>query len=379
MDEIGAAFSEITSIPAQEVHSIGRRISIPQFSVTCIKSLFNQATKVLEATNRMVNITGDVIIVGDLHGNFHDLLRIFGSFGTPATVKYLFLGDYVDRGDYSLEVVLLLFYYLVLYPYNITLLRGNHEFSDVNKQYGYLKEIEDMYGDEEIWIESNNVFSYLPIAAIINRSMFCVHGGLSSQLQTLSQITLLPIPMNNDNLPEAIKTMLWSDPSDAAYFFSEGNRGFNEGYGRGALKKFLETFSFKYLIRAHQCVPEGYSKFNHNCYTVFSSSSYTNDGAILQVLENQTIKGIIYKAIDYPLRSDASFFRLSKPKAIFGGKLHISTSLNKMPPTQSAILNRSVTRQCSVPRKSSALANNAGRYVIKPYRSVSPSLRFKKT
>lgn len=374
MDEIGAAFREICMVPVDSISTVGREISIPIFTKDSIKNLFDEAIKELSQAKRLVELDGNFVIVGDLHGNLHDLLRIFATNGYPPERRYIFLGDYVDRGEYSTEVVLLLLYYMIEFPHYITLLRGNHEFPDVNRMYGFYNEVVETYDDSEIWEEANNVFSYMPIAAVINQSLFCVHGGLSSQLQSIEQIKELPIPMTNENMPPAIRIMLWSDPSELVYTYDDGDRGTNENFGKGALKYFFETYGYKKLIRAHQCVPQGFESFHQMCLTVFSTSNYNNRnrGSILEVGCDNHCHAIKYRPMNYPKRNSASFFTLKKHQRTESGKIHISTSFTMLgmhftsspssrsssPGIKSGISKKCISPSVSIYKKTNGLSVN---------------------
>ena len=131
----------------------------------------------IEEPNLLV-LDAPIIVVGDIHGQHHDMLRMFEKGGPVAEKKYLFLGDYVDRGYYSLETIELLICYKIKYPANIYLLRGNHESRQITAAYGFKEEISRKYGNSSIWQTFMEVFDLLPLAAIVSNKIFCVHAGL---------------------------------------------------------------------------------------------------------------------------------------------------------------------------------------------------------
>ena len=122
------------------------------------------------------------------HGQFYDLKEVFKNGGEVSENTYLFLGDFVDRGYHSLETFLLLLCYKVRYPQKITLLRGNHESRQITQVYGFYDESLRKYGSAEVWKICNEIFDLLPLAAVINNKIFCVHGGLSPSALSINDV-----------------------------------------------------------------------------------------------------------------------------------------------------------------------------------------------
>ena len=137
----------------------------------------------------MYNIFNICQICGDIHGQFYDLKGIFERCGDVSNNSYLFLGDFVDRGHHSLETFLLLLCYKVRFPQKINLLRGNHESRQITQVYGFYDESLRKYGSAEVWKICNEIFDLLPLAAIINSKIFCVHGGLSPTAITINDVS----------------------------------------------------------------------------------------------------------------------------------------------------------------------------------------------
>ena len=124
-------------------------------------------------------------IVGDLHGQFHDVLELFKISNTPPDINMIFLGDYVDRGHYSVETITLIVALKVRYRDRVTLIRGNHELEEITKVFGFYDECLRKYGNTNTWTYFTNLFNYLPLSIILENKIFCVHGGLSPKLNTL--------------------------------------------------------------------------------------------------------------------------------------------------------------------------------------------------
>ncbi|OHS92937.1 Serine/threonine protein phosphatase PP1 isozyme 3 [Tritrichomonas foetus] len=255
-----------------------------------LKHLCKEAIKVLANEPVLLDLSAPLTICGDVHGQFFDLLHFLKLGGPLPDTKYLFLGDYVDRGDNSVETFSLLLALKVKYPDKIWLLRGNHETFDISKLYGFLGECVIRYS-QDIWLQFTEVFKWLPIAAVISDRIFCVHGGLSPDLRTLNDIKRLQRPLE---VPEQglITDLLWSDPSAYHSGFKMSDRGASFTYGADVVNSFLKKNDFDLICRAHQVVDAGYEfpfHPNQTVLTVFSAPDYCkefrNKAAMLNVDE----------------------------------------------------------------------------------------------
>ena len=285
-DRIHSGYKELFN-GREDASDVGVEQSIPQFVSDDLFSLCHLVREKLRSSPMLMRVNGSFIVVGDIHGNFQDLIRIFRSFGMPPTTRYIFLGDYVDRGDYSVEVIVLLFVLYIKFPDDVILLRGNHEFSEICGAYGFKVSIEEQFGNVAMFHVFVDAFGYLPLAAILNKTVFLVHGGISQHLMHVEQIEAIEKPLNDDDDP-MIKDLLWSDPSTTSAMFDESTRGELNTYGKTALKQFLERNKLKMMIRGHQFMENGAeSLWSRTLCTVFSSSSYkyqdSNQAAVLKV------------------------------------------------------------------------------------------------
>lgn len=255
-----------------------------------------------------------------MHGQYRDLLRIFeecgGGFpGSRSSSKYLFLGDYVDRGDHSIETACLLLAYKVRYPEHVFLLRGNHECASVNRIYGFYDECKRRYS-VRLWRAFTDCFNCLPVAALVDGRILCVHGGISPHLRSLDQIRALPRPAD---VPDAglLCDLLWSDPSAAAAGWAPNHdRGVSCTFGADVLADFLRRHDLDLLCRAHQVVEDGYEFFgDRRLVTVFSAPNYCgefdNAGAMMTVDDNLVCSFHIIK----PTSSKRRFFSSSSSSA----------------------------------------------------------------
>ena len=268
-------FSPLFKLPEEQISRIGVEIPIPTLSITVIYGILSANEKLCFSNpSPIIDVTPPVQLIGDIHGNLHDLIRLIGNCNFSEQ-KIIFLGDYVDRGSYSLEVITLLFALRVLYPKNIFLIRGNHEFSPVNKVYGFYEEVMEVLHDESVWERFNFCFNHLPLIATISHKFLCIHGGISPYFTSLDDITSLNFPISDFSSP-LIADLTWSDPSSLIPQFAGSYRGLGHLFGPQAAYHFFKQTGFSYLIRGHQCQAEGiHFDFDNTIITVFSSSNYS--------------------------------------------------------------------------------------------------------
>ena len=223
-----------------------------------------------------------------MHGQYYDLLRIFEYGGFPPEANYLFLGDYIDRGKQSIETVCLLLCYKIKYPENFFLLRGNHECAQINRIYGFYDECKRRYSIR-LWRVFSDVFNCLPVAALIDEKIFCMHGGLSPELKNLDQIKNI---MRPTDVPDQglLCDLLWSDPERGIDAYGDNDRGVSFTFGESVVRKFNEKHDIDLICRAHQVVEDGYEFFQRRqLVTLFSAPNYCgefdNSGAMMSVDE----------------------------------------------------------------------------------------------
>ena len=256
-------------------------LSEEELKYLCIKSMeiFMQESSFLE-------LTAPIIICGDIHGQYRDLIRLFDFGGTPEKKQYLFLGDYVDRGKNSIECISLLLAYKIKFPKNIYLLRGNHESEMINRTYGFYDECKRRY-NLRIWKIFSDCFNWLPISAIVNSRILCMHGGLSPDLKELKNIKQIVRPTE---VPDKglLCDLLWSDPDADAEDWAPNNRGISVLFNENLVEKAIDELDIDLICRAHQVVESGYEFFaQRQLVTVFSAPNYCgefdNAGAFMLV------------------------------------------------------------------------------------------------
>jgi serine/threonine-protein phosphatase PP1 catalytic subunit len=241
-----------------------------------IKFLIDKSYQIIKEQKMLVELEAPLHVCGDIHGQYYDLLRIFEHCGYPGEYNYLFLGDYVDRGKQSLETVSLLLCYKIKYPEKVTLLRGNHESSVTNRIYGFYDECKRRY-NIRLWKSFTDLFNYLPVAALIDDKILCMHGGLSPDLKSIQNIQDISRPTD---IPDQglLCDLLWSDPDKEAVDYDENDRGVSVIFGEKVVTDFNKKNDLDLIIRAHQVVDEGYEFFaNRQLITIFSAPNYCGE------------------------------------------------------------------------------------------------------
>ena len=256
--------------------------------------VIDKAYQILKNEDSMLRITAPLYICGDIHGQYYDLLRVFDILDYPPKSKFLFLGDYVDRGKQSLECLLLLLCLKIKYPSKIFLLRGNHESEALNKIYGFYDECKRRVS-VKCFKKITNLFNILPITALIEDNILCMHGGLSKDLNNIEQLNKIARPTE---IPDEglLCDLVWSDPSDElSENFGENERNISVTFSKNVVEEFTERNGLDLICRAHQVVEEGFQFFaGMKLITIFTAPNYAgefdNNGGILEVGEDLLCK-----------------------------------------------------------------------------------------
>ena len=295
-----------------------------------IFDLIKEVKPLLEKDHSLIRIRSPCKVFGNIHGVYDDLMRYFESFGNPSddnqmgdinVMQYIFLGDFCDRGLYSLEVILLLFALKIKYPDFIYLIRGHHEDKTINEKYGLGDECHERLLDEiqnplSIFSNLNKAFDYLPFGVLVDDNILLIHGGIGSSINTLDDIESIKRPISVEHNVTStsqlhIIDLLWGEYSDNIDNIEVNNErdknknGFIVKYGKDRLNKFLNDNKINLLITAHQYVKEGFTTFNNDrLLTVFSATNYmdkyNNIGGMITIAKKRANKrmNIIPKLIN---------------------------------------------------------------------------------
>ena len=268
---------------------IEKLLALERLTEEEVKQLCERARTVFMEESNMQTVQCPVTVCGDVHGQWHDLIELFSNGGNLPDTNYLFMGDYVDRGYYSVETVSLLVALKVRYRHRITILRGNHESRQITQVYGFYDECFHKYRSPTVWKYFTDLFDYMPITACVEGRIFCLHGGLSPDIGTLDQIRSIN---RFQETPHAgpMCDLLWSDPDDRTGW-GVNPRGAGYTFGKDIAAEFNRVNGLQFVSRAHQLVMEGYNwSHDENVVTIFSAPNYCyrcgNQAAIMQLDES---------------------------------------------------------------------------------------------
>jgi serine/threonine-protein phosphatase 2B catalytic subunit len=275
----------------------------------------NKMMAALRAEPSLLRLTDPLTVVGDIHGQYYDFLKLIEVGKDPAEQQYLFLGDYVDRGCYSCEVLICLFCYKLKYPKNLYFLRGNHECRQLTEFFNFREEAVHKYG-VTAYEAFSDVFDCLPLGAIINGLFLCLHAGLSpdmTKMEDLLQVDRFMEPPRTGLMCDVI----WSDPAEEKEgepvpegWINNEVRGCSYFFGFDRAKEFLDDNQILTVLRAHEAQMEGFKMHRINedtgfpsVITLFSAPNYCdvyNNKAAVMKFENNTLNVLQFDFTEHP-------------------------------------------------------------------------------
>ncbi|KAF9384929.1 3',5'-cyclic-nucleotide phosphodiesterase (PDEase) (3':5'-CNP) [Podila verticillata] len=277
--------------------------------------ILQKGTELLRKEPNLLEVDAPITVCGDIHGQYYDLMKLFEVGGNPADTRYLFLGDYVDRGYFSIECVLYLWSLKIWYPDTLFLLRGNHECRHLTDYFTFKTECKHKYS-ERVYDACMESFCTLPLAAVMNKQFLCIHGGLSPELNTLDdlrQINRFREPPTHGLMCD----LLWADPLEefgqektSEFFVHNHVRGCSYFFSYHAACAFLEKNNLLSIIRAHEAQDAGYRMYRKtkatgfpSVMTIFSAPNYldvyNNKAAVLKY-ENNVMNIRQFNATPHP-------------------------------------------------------------------------------
>lgn len=259
-----------------------QKISNLKFEI--ILNILKTVKNILEEENLLLEfgfkeIVEDVYVIGDIHGNLETLTRLIEIINRNNPRVVIFLGDIVDRGPKQFECLLIVLALKILYPSKYYLLRGNHETLEMNEYYGFFQDFFSRFNNQIKFSEILSIYNVLPICALINRAILCLHGGIPQDNDILKKLQGQKCKdfraIFNSNAQD-IYQIMWNDPKSGLVGFSDSFRGKGiKFFGNDVFENFMKYNNLKYLIRAHECFPEGYRWFfNNRLLSIFSSANY---------------------------------------------------------------------------------------------------------
>ena len=258
-----------------------------------ISDILAKAKEIFEKENRLLEFEtskpdDEIYVLGDIHGNLQTLMKLIEIINENKPKLVISLGDIVDRGFKQLECLIIILALKILNPESFFILRGNHETLEMNQAYGFFHEFLQKFKDFNKFSEILAVYNMLPICAIINNSILCLHGGIPEDIDILKKLRGLKLKDIDNSVSKSIyegvfqimwndpKSGLRSDPESMLQGFKESFRGSGiKIFGEDVFDKFMKANNLSYLIRAHECFPEGYRWFfNNRLLSIFSAANY---------------------------------------------------------------------------------------------------------
>ncbi|MEM2909869.1 MAG: metallophosphoesterase [Nitrososphaerota archaeon] len=234
--------------------------------------LVKRASEIFESEPQVLEVEGECIIVGDVHGDKESVVKALELSGQVRTS--IFLGDYVDRGPHQLESISMLLSAKVENPSKLVLLRGNHESRSINLYYGFYDVVLSRYSQAlyELFVEA---FSNMPVCTLLNGKILCLHGGIAEGLESVEQLRVLPKGDDDPTNPIYVQ-VLWNDPDESVESFAPSYRGPGiRFFGASVLENFLRKNGLTTLVRAHEPQPEGFRlMFRNKLLSLFSCRYY---------------------------------------------------------------------------------------------------------
>ena len=288
---------------------------IPKIDESMLLKLCQDSTALLRRMPTVIETDAPVHIVGDINGNLFDFIRVLAKCGSFSTTRYVFLGNYIGRGVFSVQCLALLLAMFCLCPQNMILLRGVNEVEENSSQLGFEDEIKEDYGPETtLHRQFQEVFANLPIACLVNREILCVHGGVTKKVKTIMQIARVMRPtytLSDDLLCD----LLAGNPRPAKGEYIDSHMDYDEN----KLKAFLEANELRKIVRGHECVPKGVaSSAGGKVFTVFSCSNFEgnkNRAGVIHITEDRESRGIAISGVaKMPTRANAVWVDVKPPK-----------------------------------------------------------------
>lgn len=243
-----------------------------------IRWVCSTSTKIFLDEPTVIDINSPAIVVGDVHGQIEAVFHIFDKFGSPKKNRYVFLGDYVDRGPKSLYTLIFLLAIKIKHGKDFHMIRGNHEDVNVSKQYQFRDEVINTYHSPDLMNDFDSVFTSIPLGVLINNTILCIHGGLGPAVRTVDTLREIKRPfILTDQDP--MYDIVWADPQKNIEDWGNGRRATSCSFGVTPLLEFFERSNITGMIRGHECVKEGYLYSlgeDVNFVTLFSAPNYGN-------------------------------------------------------------------------------------------------------
>lgn len=279
---------------------IEKPAQISKLNFDDISKILARAKSIFESENLLLEFSigesDEIYVLGDIHGNLQTLMELLEIIEENKPKLVISLGDIVDRGPKQLECLIIVLALKILKPDSFYILRGNHETLEMNQAYGFFYEFIQIFKDYNNFSEILAVYNTLPISAIVNNVILCLHGGIPEDIKILKKLKGLKLKdIDNSILKtvnEGIFQIMWNDPKSGIQGFKNSFRGHGiKFFGKDVFDNFMESNNLQYLIRAHECFPEGYKWFfDKRLLSIFSAANYRGPNpASYAIIKNNRI------------------------------------------------------------------------------------------
>jgi protein phosphatase len=384
LELIWSFYAEIIKLNVSVYEDHPHKLILPIIPFSTLRDLLRNVTRIFGREPTILRLKQELVIVGDIHGQILDLFRILAEFGPPPSTNYLFLGDLVDRGEFSTETAVLLLTMKALWPSSVFLIRGNHEFAEMWARGGFGAELEALYPNMKAGDEFLKAFAVMPLGAIVNDRILCLHGGIGPTTESIDSIAGIQRPIGIIDQDRALD-ILWSDPCDEIDGFSPSNRGTGHFFGAAVLVAFLARNGFDLLVRGHECEDDGFGyHLDGRVLTVFSASGYcnsTNNKSAVLIVRSGSSTPVPknFKVLKWIFRRDVCFSMVRDMTRDEGAKLQRLPALEKRDSTsvtprlraaESLTATAWKQRRASVPPVGVLGSTSHTRMAIQPSQSV---------
>jgi diadenosine tetraphosphatase ApaH/serine/threonine PP2A family protein phosphatase len=248
--------------------------SLPAIDLATARDACSLVSSQFALEPTLLELTGDFTIIGDLLGHVFDFIRILAKFGMPPGTRYILLGNLVDHGAFSLHTAIYAFALKCTFPNDFYIIRGSHEFRDVNSTAGLLAETQALFHCPDIFDAMNVAFSLTPLGIRLNGDILCIHAGLGPDLATVDQIADIERPFTTSENP-IVEAIVWSDPNHTVSMERPAGRQGGYEFGAEPLASFLTENRLRLIVRGHERIAEGVRwQLGGRIVTVFSVSLF---------------------------------------------------------------------------------------------------------
>ncbi|OHT06485.1 Ser/Thr protein phosphatase [Tritrichomonas foetus] len=323
--QISVIYSDVISQCNGDISNLGTVVPIPCFTESILDELCVIAINHLKVLPSLLLIDNDLVIVGDIYGNLHNLLHILMKFGFPPSTRYLFLGNYVDYGNYSLEVATLLLSLSCAYPDHVFLLKGESESFGLQVYQGFYQEVVSQFGNPQLWSKFINVFEYLPVATLIQQSILCAQMGILERYSSIGEISVQMRPLRIPKLADA---------------FTVATSQMKNVFSEDSANEIADKYNTGFIVSGSCPVGESIAGYADGRIYAISACESAAEITVLPIFIGHENDFSSFESIEACKREDSKF---SMKEVVTNARKKISIVIPKT--ISSSLLNKKITPQ----------------------------------